>query len=165
MNILDQIVPGLSAKLDQLSPDQWRPILVKACQESSRSVGDIEPSIQALFETAARNNALTSEELAQVRVYAEESDKRYFDAQDAGEQEGVWGVWFAKARLATALANAFGNGKWDSAENAFYEVLHVNRDNPEIPRLIETELRAILPPGADSPKGTGQKWFARFRRK
>lgn len=41
----------------------------------------------------------------ELRLYAENADKRYFTLQEEGVSKQVWGNWFAGARLATALAD------------------------------------------------------------
>jgi hypothetical protein len=164
MNILDQDVPGLSERLERLLPEQWRPVLVSACQIASRSITDLEPEFKQLLATSAATHSLSAEEVARVRAYAEVSDERYFDAQEAGEEECIWLNWFAKARLATAVANAFGSDESDTAENAFYEVLHSINDKSDIRRLIETAILPTKPTASPKQKNWLGKLGDRFRR-
>jgi hypothetical protein len=143
MNMLDQIAPGLSEQLRLLSPEQWRRIVVKVCVTISQSIVNLEPIIQVSLETAVKKNVLSSDQIARLRDYAENADKRYFTLQEEGVEQAVWRIWFAKARLATALADAFSDEKWETVADAIYELCFVNEDKTSVIVLIESSIQSI----------------------
>src|SRR5580658_2052870 len=128
MTILDQEAPGLSQQLRELSSDQRRLVIVKACRSVSRSIKSLEAAFEVLLSAAAANNALSPAQIAEVRDYADAADERYFELEEQGADSGVWREWFAKARLATALADAFDGTSWEAAADAVYELCFVEED-------------------------------------
>ncbi len=143
MTILDQEAPGLSGQLGSLSVEQWRSVIAKVCQSVSPSITELEPSFQSLLKSAVDNNSLSPEQIAEVRAYADLTDDRYLTSKDEGVAEPIWRNWFAKARLATALADAFSSTSSDKAADAAYELCFVEEDKSGVINLIRSQTDAI----------------------
>jgi hypothetical protein len=143
MNMLDQVIPGLTNTLRTLPLEQWRHVVAKASESLSRSIDGLEPAVRAWLASAVAQNALSAEQVAEARAYAEAADDRYFTLQEQGADQLEWRNWFAKARLATALADAFGGTQWDNAADALYELCFVDEDKSAAIALIESAFRGI----------------------
>ena len=141
MSLLEQTAPGLPGKLRSLPPPQRRRVLVKACMELGRSLPDLDPSIEALIQSGLESLNLSSQQVAQFGDYAEAADERYFELREQGADEAIWKNWFAKARLATALAGIFAGDELEAAENAAYELCFVEDNNARAIGLIESAIK------------------------
>jgi hypothetical protein len=142
MHMLDHEVPGLATKIEALPLEQRRRRLVRAAFAASRNIQDLEPPIQEILELAIRNNELLPERIAEAKAFAESADTRYFTEQEGGAAKGIWRNWFAKARLATAIANLFAGTSWQDAADAAYELCFTSDDKDAVVRLIESEIAA-----------------------
>lgn len=140
MNILDQEAPGLSSQLCALSLERWRHVAAKACESVSQSIDGLEPSFKALLSSAVEKNKLSPEQIAEARMYAKAADDRYFTFKEDGASQVVWRNWFAKARLATALADAFSGATSDKAADAMYELCFVEEDKSAVLKLVRSEI-------------------------
>lgn len=147
MSILDQEAPGLSSQLRSLSLEQWRHVVAKACERVSHSIEGLEPSFHALLRSAIDDNALSPEQVAEARTYAEVADDRYFTLQEQNAAQATWRNWFAKARLATALADAFSGTSSDKAADAVYELCFVEEDKSAVVKLVRSEVESVCSAG------------------
>lgn len=142
MHLLDQEAPGLAGKLQMLSPEHRRRVLAKAALAASRQIRDLEPRIQQLLDVAVKDNALSDEQVGEVRAYTELADDRYFTAQEQGAAEAIWGNWFAKARLGAAITDAFQGTTLQDAALAAYELCFTSDHKEATIALIEAEIQA-----------------------
>ena len=142
MNTLDHESPGLTDQLRRLSLEQRRQALTKAAIASSRQISNLEPQIRRLLESAARDNALSVEQIAEATAYAEEADDRYFQLQEQGAAEAIWKTWFAKSRLATGIINLFGGMSWQDAADAAYELCFTQDNKPAAIALVRAQIEA-----------------------
>jgi hypothetical protein len=110
------------------------------CQAVSRSVDQLESRLTELVQLAVERNALSPGQVEELRQYAENADKRYLVLQAEGVDKHIWGNWFSKARLATALANAFGSEEWETTADAVYETLFVEDTEDRAIKLVRSEI-------------------------
>jgi hypothetical protein len=143
MDLLDQKAPGLSAQLQALPLDRRRRVVAKTCQVLSRSVVELEPCLMMLLRHAVEKNALDPEQIQELRQYAENADKRYFSLQEEQVNKRIWGNWFSKARLATALAEGFGSADLESTARAVYEALFVVATEDSTIKLVWSEINSL----------------------
>lgn len=143
MNILDQKAPGLSKQLSILSSDQRRRVVAKVCKIVSESVSELEPRLKALIQLAADTNVLSTDQVKELRLYAENADKRYFSLQEEGVDKRVWKIWFAKARLATALADGFVSEDWEATAQAVYETCFIEDTEESAINLVRLEIERL----------------------
>jgi hypothetical protein len=143
MNMLDQTAPGLSEQLRHLSPEQWRRIVAKVCEMVSQSITDLEPIVRTSLGAAVEKNWLSSDQIKGLRNYAENADKKYFTLQEEGVEQTVWRSWFAKARLATALADVFSNEQWETVADAVYELCFIDEDNSRVINFVESSIESM----------------------
>ena len=142
--ILAQRAPGLSEQLRTLSSEQRQRVVAKVCQAVSRSVDQLEPRLAELIRLAVERNGLSPGQVEELRQYAENADKRYFTLQQEGVDKSVWRNWFAKARLATALADGFGSEDWEATARAVYETLFVEDTEEPAINVVRTEISLLL---------------------
>ncbi len=135
MDLLNQKAPGLEDKLRALSIDQRRR-LVAAAEELSRSIKDLESSINNVLTEALNSNSLSPSQVAELRSYATAADDQYLTLEENGAESSVWGNWFAKARLATGLADVFGESTCEAAARAVYELCFVKDDQSAVVVLL-----------------------------
>ena len=60
--------------------------------------------------------------------------------QEQGAKAKDWGNFFSKARLLTAISEAFAQSSMDDILNAVYELYHSLDDASEIIRQIKSEI-------------------------
>lgn len=144
MHILDYEAPGLAQRLEAMAPEERRRALTKAALTLSEHVTDMEPSLRYLLDTALAKNFLTPEEVAEAKAYANSSDAQHFASEAQGAAEAISGNWFSKARLAMAIANAFGGSSWQDAADAAYELCFTLDDKPAAIALVRTQVEGTL---------------------
>lgn len=139
-HLADQYAPNLSARLGALILEQRRRVLAESCAEMSERIHGLEPALRSLVDAAVEHNALSGEELASVRAYAEMADDKYFELQENPATAAESHRWFVQARLATALANAFGGSDAEAAADAAYELCIIDDDAGVAIALIEAAI-------------------------
>ena len=139
-HLVDQYAPNLSARLGALSLEQRRRVLAESCAAMSERVPGLDPALRLLVDAAVQYNALSPEELANGRAYADMADVRYFDLQEDPATAAESHRWFVQARLATALANAFGESDAEAAADAAYELCIIDDDAGVAIPLIEAAI-------------------------
>lgn len=117
--------------------------MAKAALNLSQTIDGLEPSVLSLIMAASNSNTLSPNQVEELRAYAEAADDQYLSLQEQGTERSEWANWFAKARLATGLADAFCNPPADKAAEAVYELCFVNDDKTVVVALVEAEIRAI----------------------
>ena len=103
----------------------------------SERIAGMEPALRRLVDAAVEHKALSGEELASVRAYAEMADGKYFDLHEKPSSAAESHRWFVTARLATALAAAFGGAEAEAAADAAYELCMMDDDAGVAIALIE----------------------------
>jgi hypothetical protein len=144
-HIVENDAPGLSEKIRGLSVDQRRRALARACRAMAKQIPNLEPAISTLIEAAVNDNALSPQQVAQARTYAEMADERDSAEEDERGGEQVANNWFANARVATALENAFGGTKWTDAADAAYELCCALDDQRAAVLMVRAELEREHP--------------------
>lgn len=141
--MLDQTVPGLSDQLRLLSIQQQRRVVAQVCDLVGQSITGLEEVVRNTLTVAVERNTLSSSEIVLLRDYAANADKRYFTLQEEGVEQAIWWSWFAKARLATALADVFSNEELETVTNAVYELCFIEPDNSRIISLVKSKINAV----------------------
>jgi len=142
MNIFDQKIPGISNQFRDLPLEKRRAVTAKACELVSRSIDDLEPALHELLKSAVHKNMLSHQQVEDALRYAAAADKQYFRLKEQGADKFTWRNWFAKARLATALADGFGSTTSDKAVAAIYELCFVEEDESAVVELVQSELKS-----------------------
>jgi len=150
MSLLDQEAPGLRATLVRLSAGQRRRALCEAILVISRGITDFEPRIREILEVAVRDQVLSTDQLAELKKYTDDSDDRYFTAQEQGADERVWGNWFAKARLGAATLNLFRGATLEDAAECAYELCFAASDKQIAIDAIESAMTRVHSPSNKS---------------
>jgi len=143
MTLLNQIAPGLERKIEALSIDQCRRVVAKTAEKISPSIKDLERPIHDLLKAASSRNTLSPDQVAELRSYAATADDRYLSLQEEGAESLVWRNWFAKARLATSLADVFGGSTHEVALEAVYELCFVKHEKSAVIALVNSEIQLL----------------------
>jgi hypothetical protein len=144
MHMLDYEAPGLAAQLEALSLENRRLALGKAAAILSKQISDFEPRMHQLLEVALQENALSAEQVDEVKAYADSADTQHFVLEEQGAAQSISGNWFAKARLAMAIANSFGGVSWQDAADAAYELFFTLDDKSAAIALVRAQVEALL---------------------
>src|SRR5581483_10355845 len=142
MHILDQQAPGVARRLRSLSVDQRRRIVARACELVSQSIGDLDRPLRELLGTIRSECALSAGDVEEARSLAEQADESYFSLKEEGAEESLWMRCFARARLLTGIAFAFGGENWKDAADGLYELFACREDATELLELVQFELDA-----------------------
>jgi hypothetical protein len=137
--MLQTTAPELFRKLVSTPPDHANTVVARACNSVGTSIPELEPEIVALLERDLAAIPLSVDEGDRLRRYVSWSDERYFDLRQREVDESVWIAWFDKARLASAIAQAFSPGSASSLADAVYE-LSVTSSGKAALRLISSLL-------------------------
>lgn len=139
MNVIDQILPGLSDALLKLPRDRQVEIYTSACRLADFTAESVGEDAYSLVE-AMLERRLNPEEAEAARQLSEAADETYFSLQEAGEAEAVWSHWFFKSRLLQSLWHANGDTAEDAVLHALYELFHTSDDRSRIVESVATEL-------------------------
>jgi hypothetical protein len=107
---------------------------------AAESIQGLESEMTALLDCCIGKNQLSQVQVVAVQSFAKWADQRYFDLRDKNVDEAVWCNWFKKARLATAVGEAFGRDSWEGAANAIYELSAMTDDPSGLINRVESEL-------------------------
>jgi hypothetical protein len=144
-HILDKLRPSLASRLAALPLAERRAVAAKACKQAAESIQNLESEMAALVDRCVRENHLSPAQVAAAHSFAKWADERYFDLKDSGVHEDVWGTWFHKARLATAVAEAFGGESWESTASAIYELAATMDDPSPLMGTVESGIGEVKP--------------------
>ncbi len=143
MHLLEYESPGLAVRIEALTPANRREAIAKAASALGEHLTDLEPRILQLLDVVGRDNSLSTEQVAEAKAYADDADARYFALEEQGGDEFVRRNWFAKARLATAIANGFGGASWQDAADALYELCFTLDDKAAAIALVSEQVDAM----------------------
>lgn len=129
-------------KIKNLSPEQRRRVVARTALKLSESVKGLESSVRVLITAASDNNFLSLDQIAELRSYAEAADDRYLTLQEQDASESKWTEWFAKARLATGLADIFFDASANKTSEAMYELCFVIDDKVAV-AAFESEIQSL----------------------
>lgn len=129
----------LAEQLQLLSDGSRREILAKACVLAARDMGDVDPLLRGLISAVGDSGSIPDVRAGEARLLAAEADDRYFTLREEGAPEAEWLIWFARARLLTAIQNFF-EAKDGNTSDVLYELSHTSDDPSAILELIRSEL-------------------------
>jgi hypothetical protein len=139
---MDQNAPRVAKQLRSLDAQVQRAILAKACAYAASRLGGVAAEISELLNAIQAHGKLSPEQAAKAAAFAEAADRRSFELEEECAPRQEWLKPFSEARLATAMAMAFGpNPETDSG--AYYELLKSLDHGSGLELFIESEISAL----------------------
>jgi hypothetical protein len=139
---MDENAPRVAGQLRALAPEIQRAILAKAFAFTASRLGGVAAEVSELLNAIQTHGKLSPEQAAKATAFAAEADKRSFQLEEADAPRSEWLKPLSEARLATAIAMAFGPHP-ETASGAYYELLRSLDHGAGIERLIEAEISAL----------------------
>lgn len=139
---MDQNAPRVAGQLRALAPEIQRAILAKAFAFTASHLGGVSAEISELLTAIQAYGKLSPEQVAQAAAFAHAADKRSFQLEEQDAPRPEWLKPLSEARLATAMAMAFGPDP-GTGSGAYYELLKALDHGSGIERLIEAEISAL----------------------
>ena len=140
-SILDQEMPGLSARLASLSADARQRVVSKACRVVAESLDDLDDNVHAIVDRLTANTLLTTSDLATVQELAESADAKYLELQE--RDQGAALEAYSAARFLTAVSAGCRAATAENACEAIYELSKAVDDTSALIKSIESEIEAI----------------------
>jgi hypothetical protein len=138
---MDQNAPRVAGQLRTLAPEVQRTILGKACTFAAARLGGVSAELSELLNAIQTHGKLSPEQVAKAVAFAEEADRRSFQLEEEDAPRQEWLKPLSEARLATAIAMAFGAAGTNSG--AYYELLKSLDHGSGLEQLIESEISAL----------------------
>ena len=138
MKRVDTVVSGVTELLKSLTEHQRHRLFGIVCTKASELIQDIEPELAQLVKC----RTLSTSGIDAARRIANWADERYFDLKERGVDEAVWSNWFRKARLATAIYEAFRENSWEGSADGLYELSVIFNDLSDFLGVLEEGIEA-----------------------
>jgi hypothetical protein len=140
--MMDQNAPRVAGQLRALAPEIQRAILAKAFAFTASRLGEVASEVSELLNAIQTYGKLSPEQAAKAAAFADEADKRSFQLEEQDAPRSEWLKPLSEARLATAMAMAFGPDP-ETGSGAYYELLKSLDHGSGIEQLIESEISAL----------------------
>jgi hypothetical protein len=140
-SLLDDEVPGLSARLESMSSNTRQEALVASCLAVADDIPKLPPIARQLVDNLRESGVVSESDSSAALRLAEEFDEEYFRVEASGEDPSGAMRLFSTARLLTAIGKVVQGVSLSDASDALYELCKACEDPAVVARAIEQVIR------------------------